>query len=103
MNKFIKCFIMLSKITSMTILICWAILLGLFMLGNEMSQYEVNKLEKEYYQLSIKLIDKELQETVIQKEKRTVKECLKASGKDGVQREKQKKKEQKKSGLQRIT
>lgn len=40
-----------------------------------------------------KLIDKELQEPVIQREKRTVKEYLKASGKDGVQREKQKKKE----------
>lgn len=60
MNKFIKCFILLSKITSMTILICWAVLLGLFMLGNEISQYENNKLEKEYYELSIKLIDKEL-------------------------------------------
>lgn len=40
-----------------------------------------------------KLIDKELQEPVIQKEKRTVKEYLQTSVKENVQREKQKKKE----------
>lgn len=40
-----------------------------------------------------KLIDKELQEPVIQKEKRTIKEYLQDSGKENVQREKQKKKE----------
>ena len=40
-----------------------------------------------------RLIDKELQEPVIQKEKRTVKEYLQDSVKENIQREKQKKKE----------
>ena len=31
---------MLSKVTGLTILICWGLLLGMFALGNQMSQYE---------------------------------------------------------------
>ena len=61
MKRIINMLIMLSKVTGLTILICWGMLLGMFALGNQISQYENSKLEKEYYNLSNDLLKKELQ------------------------------------------
>lgn len=61
LKKMLNLFILLSKFTGLTILICWGLLLGMFVLGNQINQYDNSRLEKEYYKLSIDLMKRELQ------------------------------------------